>query len=216
MNKIVFNELDNDTSRHLAIIKGNAKVYNKMVAALNILGNFNGKASAEIFNYERRLDKTDIAITDCDGNIFIVTSRSFNKNDTNLIKTENHTYDLSLTKKENVTAENIDMCKTGLVFNHRHGRFITDTKTFFSLFLGDTCYQIIASLDKSINVKPLVEDLNTFIEKPTVKDYIYLFGRKLLPEEYDKLDEIITYKDAVRTGSVILNEEKGYSKTIKK
>ena len=221
MNNIRINSLDTDTSRNLSIIRSNTKLYNKLVDAFKILGNFNKECDAEIFNTDKRLGKVDIAITDGDGSIFIITTRSNNKNDLNIIRKvgdEDILYDLSLSKKEAITRDNIDLCRTGSVINTRHGRFITDKKTFFSLFLGDVCYQVIASFDKEINVKPFIEDINSYNEKPSVKDFLNIFDRKLLPDEVPNLKEIITYKDALRVGAVKLNVDninKGYSKTKK-
>ena len=221
MNKIKINTIDNETSRNLSIVRSNIKLYTKMCDAFNILGSFSKEADAEIFNVDKRLGKVEVAITDNSGDIFIITSKSNNKNDLNIIRKvgdEDIFYDLSLSKKEAITKENIDLCRTGVVLGTRHGRFITDKKTFFSLFLGgNTCYQVITKFDKEINVNPFIEEINSHEEKPTVKEYLYMFGKKLLPHEYDLLEELVTYKDSIRIGSVKLNEnmDKGYSK-IKK
>ena len=213
---IKINSIDNDTARNLSIIRSNTKLYTKMCDAFMILGDFKKEVDAEIFNVDKRLNKVDIAITDNNGDIFIITSRSNNKNDLNIIRQvadEDIFYDLSLSKKEAITIDNIDICRSGYVFNTRHGRFITDKKTFLSLFLGgNTCYQVITKYDKEIDVKPFIDKINSFEEKPTVKEYLDMF------ESYsNNLKEVVTYKDSIRVGSVKLNNnvDKGYSKVKK-
>ena len=50
---------------------------------------------------------------------------------------------MTLSKKIDITRSNIELLQTESVFNFKFGRLITDSTTFYNLFLSDNiCHQL--------------------------------------------------------------------------
>ena len=210
---------DVEAKRNLSIIRSNPKLYRKIMDSLNIIGFFDNVVEAELFNTDKRLGKVDLSLSDNNGDLYIICSRSNNKNDVNVIRKIgddiDESYDLSLLKKSDVTNDNIDLCRVDKTYNTRHGRLITDRKTFTTLFLGNTAYQVLSNFDKEVNIEKIVSDINKLEEKPTFKEFIGAFGNAIESDEVDNVLEVNSYSDFERTSTLRLDEkEKGYAKKI--
>ena len=212
---------DNNTMSAVKALRSNQKIYVRILEALDLLGFFERQVVAEIFNEDKRKGRTDICISDKNEDLFILTCRSLNKNDLNVIRKvgndEDVSYDLSLIKKAELNNDNIDLCRTDTVYNTRHGRLISDRKNFVSLFLGgNVAYQLLSEFDKPIPIDRIVADINDIEEKPSFKQFISSFEKNLLPNQIDQIIEINAYNEFVKIGNVrVKNEEKGKQKKLK-
>ena len=211
---------DYETKRNLSFIRSNNKFYKKMIDALNILGFFDKKVEAEVFNVDKRLGKVDLSFTDNNGDMFIICSKSNNKNDLNIIRKLgddiDESYDLSLLKKSEVNNDNIDLCRTDKVYNTKHGRLISDKRTFISLFLGNEAYQLLADFNHDIDIYNVVNEINKYDIKPTFKNFVDSLNSEITDDDLDHVIAFNAYKDYVKVGSIRMdNLTKGYSKVKK-
>ena len=212
--------IDGNAKSAMAIIRSNAKFYKKLLDSLDILGFFDNTVIAEIFNVDKRLGKVEVSFTDKNEDLFILTSKSNNKSDLTTVRKlsdeDDISYDLSLIKKSDINNDNIDLCRVDKIYNTRHGRLISDRKTFATLFLGNTAYQLLSSFDKPIDIEPVINEINSIGDKPTFKEFIDAFGKNLSNDEIDEILEVNSYTDFERTSTIRFDELKSKSKSLVK
>ena len=178
--------------------KNNQKLYLRILEFLQLAGNFEGKTEINLYDISNTDEEQSIKIwlSDIEGNIFVLTPSSTIRSDTTIVEkltnSSNIKYDLALAKKFKLTQDNIDLLRSGLTYNFKFGRLITNADDFYSLFLGNNiCYQIQLnkSTSNSIDTNSLLFELNKLETMPTFKDYIEIFGHTLneLEIEYDTM-----------------------------
>ncbi len=101
--------------------------------------------------------------------------------------------------------------RTESVFNFKFGRLITDTTTFYNLFLSDNiCHQLqLNGNETPIDIKVLLSQLNKLENMPTLKEYIEVFDNVLSTNniQYETIS-MASYKNFKNLGSLtIINEE---------
>jgi hypothetical protein len=213
---------DGEANGLLSRLRSNPKFYAKLMDAFDVLGYFDSVITAEVFERDKRRGRVDILLTDKNEDLFIVTPKSNCKEDLNIIRKlsgdYDESYDLSLTKKREINNDNIDLCRVDKTYYTRHGRLMSDRKTFANLFIGgNVAYQLLTSFDKPIDIDPIVKEINSKEEKPTFKDFIDAFGKNLSNEEVDNILEANAYNDFERTTTIRFDDlkEKGKSLTKK-
>lgn len=207
-------------------MKFNPKNYQKLLSALQSLGEFDGKAEVDIYDSVEKEEGKKIRLwcSDLSDNLFIFYAISNERNDMlKIIKEtndESYEYDLLLAKKFNITSENIELTKCGKVNNFKFGRLITDDKSFYSLFMGgDIVYQISGNFDKVLT-SCIVNRLNNFKELPTLSEFIKIFEMILLNSScyFSKL-KILAFKEGKKIGNIFIEEQgsnkNNYLKRIK-
>lgn len=212
--------IETNAKSAMAIIRSNPKFYKKLLDSLDILGFFDNTVIAEIFNVDKRLGKVEVSFSDKNEDLFIITAKSNNKNDLTIVRKlsdeDDTSYDLSLVKKTDVNNDNIDLCRTDRVYNTRHGRLISDRKTFATLFLGNTAYQLLSSFDNPIDIEPVINEINKKEEKPTFKEFIDAIGTALTEDEIDRVLEVNSYSDFERTSTIRFDELKSKGNALVK
>ena len=220
MNTIDIAYVDNDTKNAVKALRSNIKLFTRINEALNLIGDFDKQVVAEIFNEDKRKGRTDICITDNNEDLFILTARSLNKNDLSIIRKvsdkDDKSYDVSLVKKAEINKDNIELCRTSNVYGTRHGRLISDGKTFFSFFLGgNNAYQLLADFSEPVNVDKIIGLINRCEDKPKFVDFIGIFQNVLSDSEIDNIIEITSYTEFCQDSKVrVKNEEKGKQKKL--
>lgn len=201
-NETIINVLNN--------FKNNQKIYLRILELLQLVGNFEGKTEIELYEIHNTDDKKEIKIwlSDLDGNIFILTACTTSKADISKIEkltNDNHLiYDLSLAKKFKLTSDNVRLTQTGIKYDFKFGRLITDNKSFYNLFLGNnTCYQLsIEFVEQPVSIEKLLYKLNQLENSPKFIDYIQIFDN-LITE--DKLKFTIINLSAFQNFEMIGN-----------
>lgn len=200
------------------------KLYQRILEALQLLGNFPTKIEVELYDSKETEDENYLKLwcSDLDGNILIFYLESILKKDkTKIEKLTNDShriYDLSLAKKFKLTSENIDMIQTSKIFNFKFGRLITDEKSFYNLFLGDNvCYQIqINDNQEELNAKDLLTLLNQLEIIPTFKNYTDIFAQLICEKQINYSSMLLgAYKNFESLGRLKLQEEKNNTKVLK-
>lgn len=190
--------------------KNNQKIYLRILEFLQLVGNFEGKTEIELYEIHNTDDKKEIKIwlSDLDGNIFILTACATSKADISKIEkltNDNHLiYDLSLAKKFKLTSDNVRLTQTGIKYDFKFGRLITDNKSFYNLFLGNnTCYQLsIEFVEQPISIEKILYKLNQLKKSPKFIDYTQIFD-SLITE--DKLKFTIINLSAFQNFEMIGN-----------
>lgn len=200
------------------------KLYQRILEALQLLGNFPTKTEVELYESKETEDEnySKLWCSDLDGNILIFYLESILKKDkTKIEKLTNDShriYDLSLAKKFKLTSENIDIIQTSKIFNFKFGRLITDERSFYNLFLGDNvCYQIqINDNQEELNAKDLLTLLNQLEIIPTFKNYTDIFAQLICEKQINySLMLLGAYKNFESLGRLKLQEEKNNTKVLK-
>ncbi len=218
MNKIEIMTSDREAQEAVRLLQSNAKEYAKVTNALGLIGNFNRIANAHIYEDNRKSGKLDLVLEDKEKNLFVITAKSPNREDLTIIKKYDDKgesiYDLSLLKKCDINEGNIDLCRTYYEYGAKHGRVMTDKKTFLTFFLGGkTAYQMLCNFENQIPMEVLLMDLNMYQNKPTFKEFVESLGNVLPPYEINNITEINAYTEFVKVGSIKVNEaNKGIAK----
>lgn len=199
------------------------KLYQRILEALQLLGNFPIKIEVELYESKDTEEEkySRLWCNDLDGNILIFYLESMFKKDKTIIEkltNESHRiYDLSLAKKFKLTSENIDLIQTSKVFNFKFGRLITDEKSFYNLFLGDNvCYQIkIGGNQEFIEAQDLLPLLNKLETIPNFKNYNDIFAQVICDKSINYNTMLLgAYKNFESMGTLIINEEKTNTKIL--
>jgi len=218
MNKIEIITSDREAQEAIRLLQSNTKEYAKVTNALGLIGNFNRIANAHIYEDNRRIGKLDLVLEDKEKNLFVITAKSPNREDLTIIKKYTDKgetiYDLSLLKKCDINDGNINLCKTCYEYGTKHGRIMTDKKTFLTFFLGGkNAYQLLCDFENQIPIDVLLMDINMYENKPSFKEFVESLGNVLPPYEIDNIKEIDAYTEFVKVGSIKPNEEvKGNAK----
>lgn len=195
-------------------MKSNPKIYSKLVSGLKTLGCFDGKTMVEIYDkVETDKDKKiRLWCSDLNDNLFIFYALSSEKKDVLKIYKETYEktveYDLTLAKKADITPDNIELTKSGKMFNFKFGRLITDNKYFYSLFMGgDIVYQISGDFDKDLTTD-IIKKVNELSVLPTLFEFIKIFEIILLDNtcSFSEL-KILTFKDGKNIGNLVIEDK---------
>lgn len=144
------------------------KNYRNVFSALSIIGNFNNEIN--LFLYEKKIDNGEEIIKlfceDDSGDIFILTPVDSRMKNVFTIETcseeKDCIYDLTLLKKNEVSEDNIVICKTLNRHNFKNGRVITDNNSFINIFVGkENIYTFeIANMKHDISIVEFLRELN--------------------------------------------------------
>ncbi len=208
--------LDEKLKNCLDNYKLNTKIYNRICEGLKIIGNFEDKTFVELYEINKEKGIITGAISDIDGNIFLINLLSSNKNNYTIIKVVSNInekeYDLSLIKKSNLSKDNIELCRNGQLYDHKFGRLITDNKSFYSIFFpNNICYQIKTNSNNKLNIKSLLLTINSFEKQPNLKELIESI--KSLFEEYSiEVHGFLIFKDSACLGDFSYKENQKTNK----
>jgi len=205
--------------------KNNQKIYLRILEFLQLVGNFEGKTEMELYEIHNTDDKKEIKIwlSDLDGNIFILTPFTTSKADISKIEkltNDNHLiYDLSLAKRFKLTSDNVRLTQTGIKYDFKFGRLITDNKSFYNLFLGNNiCYQLsIEFVEQPVSIEKLLYKLNQLEKSPKFIDYTNIFD-SLITEDNLKFTMInlFAFQNFEMAGNVTIDDNYKSNKTLKK
>ena len=120
------------------------KTEDKIIEFMNITGIFPVLVELNLYDVKKKNDNiTDVIVycTDFYHNIFTFSLYSDERNNLNIIQKSTNEgdvkYDVSLSKKYELTKDNVDLIKTDKQYNFKYGRLVTDEKSFYSIFLGN-------------------------------------------------------------------------------
>lgn len=205
--------------------KNNQKIYLRILEFLQLVGNFEGKTEIELYEIHNTDDKKEIKIwlSDLDGNIFILTACTTSKADISKIEkltNDNHLiYDLSLAKKFKLTSDNVRLTQTGIKYDFKFGRLITDNKTFYNLFLGNNiCYQLsIEFVEQPISIEKMLYKLNQLEKSPKFIDYTQIFD-SLITEDKLKFTiiNLSAFQNFEMVGNITIDGNYKCNKSLKK
>jgi len=206
----------------LDIFKSNQKSYLRMLEFLQLIGNFEGQTEVELYEMSN-INEIKIWLSDSNGNIFILTPISTIKQNVNKIeKLTNDSrliYDLSLAKKFKLTSDNITLLQSGIKYDFKYGRLITDNKSFYNLFLGENiCYHLnIEFLEQSVSAEKLLSKLNKLQSSPKFTDYIQIF-ESILTEDMLRFTTInlSAFQNFEMIGNVTIGGNYKIDKTLKR
>lgn len=177
-NKLDLFSNDSNTSKLIEQMKLNKKNYERLTTALSLLGNFDNQVEIELYDVFEKDDekKERIWCSDKDENIFIFYASSTDKKDLLKIKKDANDktldYDISLAKKFKLNKDNIEYTRSGNITNFKYGRFITDNKELYSIFMSENLgYQIIGDFDIDIS-ELLISKLNKLDHSPMLIDIV--------------------------------------------
>ncbi len=191
----------------LKTLKADPKLYKKIIDTLDIIGFFDPVMIAEVYDRDKKRGRVDLALSDKDDNLFIITPRSNSKNDLTIVRrlcgdTEER-YDVSIIKKNDVTTDNVDLCRCDKIYNTKFGRLITDRKTYVTALFGDhNIYQMLSDFSNPIDVDTLLADINSREEKPTFKDFTDSLEKVITEEEMNNILELNCYDGFCKTTSI--------------
>ena len=128
-------------------------------------------------------------------------------------------YDLSLAKRFKLTSDNVRLTQTGIKYDLKFGRLITDNKSFYNLFLGNnTCYQLsIEFVEQPVSIEKLLYKLNQLEKSPKFIDYTNIFD-SLITEDNLKFTMInlFAFQNFEMAGNVTIDDNYKSNKTLKK
>lgn len=220
MNKVDIITSDREAEEAVRFLKSDERIYSRISTSLGLIGDFNRIANAHLYENNRREGKIELVLEDKNKDIFVITAKSPYREDLSIIKKYTDKgemiYDLSLlkNKKCDINEGNIDLCRVCYEYGTKHGRIMTDKKTFLTLFLGEkNAYQLLCNFENQIPMDVLLMDINMYEKKPTFKEFVESLGNVLPPYEIDNISEINAYTEFVKVGSVKVKEEnKGNAK----
>ena len=198
---------DGDSRNALKQLRGDPKLYKKIMDTLDIIGFFEPVMVAELYARDKVRGKVEVALSDKDDDLFIITPKSNSKGDLNIVRklsgdTEEK-YDVSIIKKNDITTDNVDLCRCDKVYNTKFGRVITDRKTYVTALFGDhNIYQMLCDFSKPIDVESLVSDINSKESKPSFKDFTDGLEKVVPEDEMDNILELNCYDNFDKISSI--------------
>lgn len=188
-------------------LKANPKLYKKILDTLDIIGFFEPVMIAEVYDRNKQRGRVDLVLSDKDNALFIITPKSNSKGDLNIIKklsgNTEEVYDITIVKKNDVTTDNVDLCRCDKIYNTRFGRVISDRKTYVTALFGDhNIYQMLCDFSKPIDIEPLLADINARDDKPSFKEFTEGLEKVVPEEEMDNIIELNSYDEFVKTSSI--------------
>lgn len=194
--------------------KKKGKSYDRINSALSILGDFPKSIEVYLYKEMNNEEKQQIKLWcgDDENRIFIFCPLSTNKNDTTIIEcydnNSNYTYNIALLKKHEITNDNIELARFDKQYNFRHGRLITDEKTYYSVFISnDIAYQI--QLDNQNIAVPTDKVLKKLNKSDTMSFTVFneIFEQLFLQESCSvAVKAIAAYKDFEMIGHINLEK----------
>lgn len=216
---------NNKIKNVLDIFKSNQKSYLRTLEFLQLIGNFDDKTEIELYEISDTNENKEIKLwlSDIHDNIFILTPISTIKPNVNKIeKLTNDSqliYDLSLAKKFKLTSDNITLLQSGIKYDFKYGRLITDNKNFYNLFLSNnTCYHLNVEFEEQcVSIEKLLSKLNKLESGPKFTDYIQIFD-SILTEDMLKFTTInlSAFQNFEMIGNVTIDGNYKINKTLKK
>lgn len=195
----VFYSNNDIAKKEIDRVKKNNKDYNLIINGLFLLGKFNDKIEVNIYDIINDDNDKEVILycEDKEGSIFTFRSFSSKKDKIKRVMKISDIseieYDFSLVKKHILTIDNIELTRTGKIFDFKYGRLITDEKTFYSIFLsGNVCHQIIIDVDTPIT-NMILYKLNKLEREPSLNIFIKIIQGSL--SESIKSCVVRSYKD---------------------
>ena len=199
-NIISFYTKDKSIEDLLNSFKQNKK-YKRFIEVLNLIGDFDN--NIEVLGLIEK-ENIKMLFSDKNFNMYIIDLTDNNINHIKKISDNKELiYDLTLAKKFELNEENINFIKTDKVYNTKFGRLITDSKSFYSLFLGNNIgYQIEFDIDNSIIPEEIINSVNSMNDIPKFSDFIKIFEN--LIDFNSGIINLYAYKDFSFNKSLIL------------
>ena len=196
------------------------KTEDKIIEFMNITGIFPVLVELNLYDVKKKNDNiTDVIVycTDFYHNIFTFSLYSDERNNLNIIQKSTNEgdvkYDVSLSKKYELTKYNVDLIKTDKQYNFKYGRLVTDEKSFYSIFLGnDKSYQLTINFkNDSLTKDDLLKKLNSLDSEPNFMTIVRIFESILMSNnlEYSSL-KIDYYEDFEKKESIQLDNNLNY------
>lgn len=212
--KIIFDLYSDETKTNevLQSLKAQPKIYSKIISSLQLLGDFVGRTSVEIYDSVDDEQKILLCCEDENSNIFLFCGMSSNRKDrlkiTKITNNSEEKYDISLSKKFLLTKDNIEFTRADKEYSFKFGRLVTDNNSFYSLFLsGDIGYHIEGDFNANVSHE-LLDILNKFENIPNLQEYISVFDSILSKKQITfTLVNISAYKNFERVGFINLNNQ---------
>lgn len=211
IKKISLRTRDDSIMSDLENFSSRKKLLNNMQNLFVVDGNFADIAIIE------QLDSSDsyskCFVEDLDGVSYVFFLYNQDSSQYGIIEKDGgQVFDLKLLKNNELNYDNYKMCRTGNVTNFKFGRFISDNKSFISVFLAnDTCFQLFFETDELINPKPIIDKLNK-VDDFSLKSFIDIMEESL---ENVNLISLKVYKNFEIIGDMDL-KVKDYQKIIEK
>ena len=168
-------------SKLLDELKKNSKLYRRLCETLNALGNFTLKYEVNIYDISKNDQGQQIItawISDDNEDVFVFNLKASSKEELLKITKIGNTelvYDGALGKSFPINSENIGITRCKETYNVKYGRLVTDSKSFYTLFLGnDEGYQINGDFNSNMTLE-LIERINNQKEKPSIMSYVNMF-----------------------------------------
>ena len=204
--KFDLTSLDERVQLMLKELKEDTKTYQRLLEALNVLGDFKDREYlAEIYDVKvmDKNHKVRLCFTDETGNIFIIYGKTNDKKDNLIINKSSNDkdcmYDISLAKKSDISKDNIELTRAGKTYGLKFGRLITDDKTIYSLFLGnEVVFQIEGDFSQGMKDE-IISKLNKLENYPQLVDFI-------------KVVESVTQENGVSFKEAIIRTFKSFYK----
>lgn len=217
MSNIKLYSNDENIASELIQLENNQKTYNRLLDGLVLLGKFGKKSEVELYETIKndKEAKRKVYCTDLNGDLLMFYSDSTDKKDylkiTKVTYDGEKEYDIALSKKFELTPENIELTRIDKVYGFKFGRFITDEKTFYTLFIGnDISYRIeIEEPSLGIDSNSILESLNSLENMPSLMDFIEVFT-KISSERNLEFASIKTemYQEFKNVGTYVINGSK--------
>lgn len=197
-NIISFYTKDKSIEDLLNSFKQNKK-YKRFIEVLNLIGDFDN--NIEVLGLIEK-ENIKMLFSDKNFNMYIIDLTDNNINHIKKISDNKELiYDLTLAKKFELNEENINFIKTDKVYNTKFGRLITDSKSFYSLFLGNNIgYQIEFDIDNSIIPEEIINSVNSMNDIPKFSDFIKIFEN--LIDFNSGIINLYAYKDFKKVGNL--------------
>lgn len=203
--------------------KKKEKLYERINNTLNILGDFSRSIEVYLYKEIKNDEKQQIKLWcgDDKNRIFIFCPASTDKNDTTIIEcydnNSNYKYNIALLKKHEITNDNIGLARFDKQYNFRHGRLITDEKTYYSVFTSnDVAYQIqFANQSSTVQADKVLRELNN---SDTISFTVFkgVFEQLFLQENcLMAVKTISAYKDFEMIGHINLENHNEIKKNKK-
>jgi len=211
VKKISLRTRDDSVMSDLENFSSRKKLLNNMQNLFVVDGNFADIAIIE------QLDLSDsysrCFVEDLDGVSYVFFLYNQDSSQYGIIEKDGEQFfDLKLLKNNDLNYDNYEMCRTGNVTNFKFGRFISDNKSFISVFLAnDTCFQLFFETDELIDTKPIIDKLNK-VDDFSLKSFIDIMEESL---ENVNLISLKVYKNFEIIGDMDL-KVKDYQKIIEK
>lgn len=172
-NKLLCYTNNENIKKYLNEFKTNEKNYNLINDALSALGNFNGPVEIELYDFISTEDETTIRVmcSDLLENMFVFNIYSTEKRQLKLLVLLHDNivtkYDLSIIKNNNITNDNIDLCKSDIELNTKYGRIFTDKKSYYNILtIQDIIINVNGYFENTEN--ELINQINKLDNKPTL------------------------------------------------